>query len=168
MKKLKPIIKTIKIKLCPKCNSELVKARPGYKCLECCYSWARPQKTDKQKLINKCDDLFSLIVRALGYCEVCHRSDIQLNGHHIKTRSIMILRYDFRNGCCLCVNCHEFSKDSVKNNPAKFLRWIQEHRPDDLKYVESKSELIAHYTILDYQEIYKELKAKLNEIQDSY
>ncbi len=165
MKKLKPITKTIKIKLCPNCEHELVKARPGYKCLECAYSWARPQKTDKQKLIDKCDDLFSLIIRSLGYCEVCHRSDIQLNGHHIKTRAIMILRYDFRNGVSLCVNHHELQRQSAHKDQEWFKNWLIQNRPEDLEYVESEKNIIAHYTVYQLQQIYQELKEEYAKLE---
>lgn len=158
MKKLKPIVKTIKIRLCPYCEHELIKARPGYKCLECGYEWARKEKTDKNKLIKKCDDLFSLIIRALGYCEVCHRSDIQLNAHHIKTRGIMILRYDFRNGVSLCVNHHDLQRQSAHKDQKWFEGWLLQYRSEDLEYVESKKNIIAHYTVSQLQEIYQRLK----------
>jgi len=121
------------------------------------------KKPSKRNLIKKCDELYSLIIRSIGYCEICGRTDIQLNGHHIIGRAVMILRYDFRNGCSLCVNCHEFAKDSVKNNPIKFLRWLQKYRADDLAYVESKSNIIAHYTVSDLQQIYQKLMKVWNE-----
>ncbi len=116
----------------------------------------------KKHLKAKCDILWASIIRSKGYCEVCGRSDVQLNAHHIIGRSVMILRYDLRNGCCLCVNCHEFSSQSVKNNPIKFMHWLEENRKDDLEYLESKSNQIAHYTIYDYEEIYKNLKEIAN------
>lgn len=123
------------------------------------------KKPSKSKLIKKCDILFSLIVRQLGYCEWCGRSDIQLNGHHVIGRAIMFLRYDRRNGCCLCVNCHEFSKTSVKNNPIKFLDWFKAVRPQDYEYIKSKSELIAHYSVEDLTDILKSLKEVYSEMQ---
>jgi hypothetical protein len=129
----------------------------------------KTKKPNKTSLKKKCDILYSLIIRSKGYCEVCNPSNrpssIQLNAHHIIGRGTMILRYDFRNGCCLCVNCHEFSRDSVKNNPIKFLRWMEKNRPDDLVYVESKSELIAHYSVENYQNILQHLKEVYSEMQ---
>lgn len=127
----------------------------------------KPKKPSKGKLIKKCDVIFSLIIRALGYCQWCGRSDIQLNNHHVVGRTIMILRYDKRNCCCLCANCHEFSKDSVKNNPIKFLEWFKATRPEDYDYIKSKSEIIAHYSIFQLQEIYQNLKETLNEIRQA-
>jgi hypothetical protein len=121
-------------------------------------------KVTKTSLIKKCDVLFSLIVRSKGYCEVCGRSDLQLNAHHIVGRSIMILRYDFRNACCLDASCHKFNKNSAHENSPWFMDWLKENRPDDLEYVKSKSNLIAHYTIEDYQEILIRLKAQLKEV----
>lgn len=125
----------------------------------------KTKKPTKTSLIKKCDVLYSLIIRVRGYCEVCGRSDIQLNAHHIVGRTNFMLRYDFRNGCCLCVNCHEFAKDSVKNNPIKFLRWLEQNRPDDLKYVESKANIIAHYSVEDLQMICKSLKEVYSGLQ---
>jgi len=122
------------------------------------------KKPSKSKLIKKCDVLFSLIIRKLGYCEWCGRCDIQLNNHHVIGRVVMILRYDKRNCCCLCVNCHEFSNGSVKNNPIKFLDWFKATRPEDYKYAKSKSNIIAQYTILDLQEIYQRLKEEYDKI----
>ncbi len=114
-------------------------------------------KTKKQ-LKKACDIAWSLAIRSKGYCEICGSNGYQLNAHHIIGRAVMILRFDIKNGVCLCVNCHEFSNDSVKNNPLKFINWLKQNRLDDLEYVENKAELIAHYTILDYERIYKELK----------
>ena len=112
----------------------------------------------KKTLKKSCETAWASIVRSKGYCEVCHAENIPLNAHHIIGRGCIILRYDFRNSCCLCVNCHEFSRDSVKNNPIKFLDWFKETRPEDYDYIKSKSNQIAHYTILDLQEILKNLK----------
>lgn len=120
----------------------------------------------KKNLKKQCDGLFSKIIRSKGYCEYCGRSDLTLNCHHIIGRINHALRFDIRNGCCLCVNCHEFSKDSVKNNSPKFIEWLQINRPKDLEYIKSKSNEIAHYTILDYELIYKKLKEEYGRIQE--
>jgi hypothetical protein len=42
---------------------------------------------------------------------------------------------------------------------------MKENRPDDLDYINSKSNLIAHYTLDDLQQIYQRLKEEYNEIQ---
>jgi len=158
----KPLTK--KIKICPECGTPLIKARIGFKC-NCGYTWARAKKTDKAKLIKACDDLYSLIIRSLGHCEVCRRSDIQLNAHHIKTRAIMILRYDFKNGVSLCVNHHDLQRQSAHKAQEWFKAWLIEHRPEDLAYVESKSNIIAHYSVGDLQVIYQRLKERYDELQ---
>ena len=165
-KKLKPIVKTVKIRLCPYCELELTKARPGYECLDCGYNWARPGKTDKQKLIKACDEIFSLIIRSIGHCEVCGREDIQLNAHHIKSRAIMILRYDLRNGVSLCVSYHDLQKESAHKDQEWFKGWLLEHRPDDLDYVESKKNEVAHYSVKDLQGILSRLKETYRGLND--
>ena len=108
-------------------------------------------KTKKKSLIKKCDDILSLIIRSNGYCEVCGKSSYicQLHAHHIVTRKIMVLRYDLRNLVCLCAGCHKLNKFSAHENSLWFIDWLTEHRPEDLEYVKSKSNSIAHYTEAD-------------------
>lgn len=56
---------------------------------------------------NKCDKLFSEIIRAQGYCENCHdREDLQCA--HIVSRSYKRTRCYPPNAFCLCAGCHMY------------------------------------------------------------
>jgi hypothetical protein len=118
------------------------------------------KKVSKTNLKKKCDALWSQIVRSRGACEVCG-NPYNLNAHHIAGRSIYILRFDLRNGACLCAGHHKFFNLSAHENSPWFTKWMQANRPDDLEYINFKSEIIAHYTIFDYEKILSELKEKL-------
>ena len=121
-------------------------------------------KRTKTSLRKECDKLWSLIVRAKVACEVCG-SPYYLNAHHIVGRSIYILRFDLRNGACLCVGHHKWNNLSAHENSPWFTKWMQQNRPDDLDYINSKSEIIAHYTLSDYEQIYQRLKEAYDEIR---
>jgi len=127
----------------------------------------KSKKPSKARIKKKCDDLFSLIIRVKGYCEWCGRSDIQLNAHHSIGRGVEILRYDPRNMCCLCVNCHEFATlHSVKNDGQSYWEWFKSVRPEDYDYIKSEKYKTIQRRIADYQELYQELKEAINEIQE--
>jgi len=68
----------------------------------------------------KADDLWSLIVRSVGHCEICGREGQLtkegkpvkgLNAHHLIGRSNLKYRHDLNNGICLCVRCHKWSTE---------------------------------------------------------
>ena len=73
-------------------------------------------------------------------CEHCGRNNNtlnalgkrwQLHSHHILTRrAYPNMKYDLDNGCCLCVNCHEFGKWSAKNTPIEFIEWLCSYKQD--------------------------------------
>jgi len=111
------------------------------------------------KLIRtKLDKLWSeLVKKQAGYkCEICGK-DTQLNSHHIISRSNNTLRWDLRNGCCLCVSCHKFSRNSAHNDPIFFMSWLIANRLDDYNYLsDKKNESFKK----NYDEILKTLEVK--------
>jgi hypothetical protein len=129
-------------------------------------------KLSKKNLKDKCDRLYSLIIRSRGYCEYCHnRIDLPvfLNAHHVIGRINYLLRWDLRNGCCLCVGCHRFNKNSAHENPLAFMEWFKSTRPEDYEYLrDPKWQQSKTWYISDYEKIYQDLKTKYNEIQSQY
>jgi hypothetical protein len=116
----------------------------------------------KTKIRNKIDKLWSGIVRSLGNCQVCGKSDY-LNAHHIIGRTDLRTRWDLRNGICLCSGCHTMNNQSAHNNPLWFMEWMREHRGEDFIYLHEKmKESPRPYSVLDYLEIEKELKSRLS------
>lgn len=51
------------------------------------------------------DKWFSLIVRSIGYCQCCGRTDM-LQCAHIVSRRYLGVRWAFDNAMCLCAACH--------------------------------------------------------------
>jgi hypothetical protein len=113
----------------------------------------------KKSNINKLDKLWSEKVREYGMCEKCRKLS-PLNAHHFYSRSIRAVRWDVKNGFCLCVGCHTFSsKFSAHKTPAEFVEWAIERRGeewyDDLKVRKNKT---VKYTDDDVSTLIKELK----------
>jgi len=128
------------------------------------------RKLSKTSLKKKCDTIYSLIIRSKGCCEYCGRRldfKVFLNAHHVIGRVNYLLRWDLRNGCCLCVGCHKFNKNSAHENPLGFMEWFKSVRPEDYKYLKNpKWNETKTFTIFDYQQIYGYLKRVWNEIQN--
>lgn len=94
------------------------------------------KKPKRSTLKNKCDALYRKIIHAKIYCEKC--GNFGTDTHHVIGRGNYNLRWDIRNGCLLCASCHEFDKNSAKNNPLDFAKWFETTRPDDYDYLMSK------------------------------
>lgn len=60
---------------------------------------------------------------------------VVMNAHHIITRDNPALRYEFRNGCCLCRYCHKFSRTGAHRGSIVFNEWFRETRPEDYYYL---------------------------------
>ncbi len=123
------------------------------------------KKLSKKKLKEKLDNIWAQIIKSKGYCEVCHSSN-NLNAHHVVGRINYGLRWDLRNGCCLCPGCHMFSsKTSAHNNPIWFLEHFKFHRPDDYEYLLKTKNKIKTFSIFDYQEILNNLKEEYEKLE---
>lgn len=83
-------------------------------------------KKDIRKALDKeCLSIWGKIVRTRDRhtCRLCGRRGNQ--PHHIYTKSIHSLRFDSKNGICLCSNHHTLSKDiSGHKAPYEFRQWL--------------------------------------------
>lgn len=78
---------------------------------------------------NRCDRLFSLIVRQLDHCEHCGEDGhiVQLQCAHWISRRYSWTRTDFDNAFCLCAACHRWFTD----HPTEWGRWATGQRGED-------------------------------------
>ena len=100
-------------------------------------------KAYKEKVIKKLKKkllkLWSIKVkeRAGNRCEVdgCSTGNA-LNSHHIETFQLHSeLRYEIRNGLCLCQSHHKFSSDSAHKSFLFVYRLMLQKHPEDLQYL---------------------------------
>ena len=76
----------------------------------------------------KCDILWSQIVRSVGRCQYCGKTE-NLHAHHIFGRTNKAVRWDLENGVCLCAGCHKFSRVfSAHETPTEFTIWLYEKK----------------------------------------
>lgn len=121
------------------------------------------KKGEKTKLKEKCDKLWSEIIKTGGNCEVC--GEPVRDAHHFIGRINTSTRWDLRNGVRLCFMHHTGGRISAHNDSVWFTDWFRENRPEDYEYLNKKKNEVKTWYLSDYEQIYKELKEKLNEIQ---
>lgn len=110
-----------------------------------------PKKPSRTTLGNKLDKAWSKVILSKGKCEMCSKTE-SLNPHHIEGRKNYRLRWDVRNGCCLCAGCHVFRKDSAHQSPENFHYWLEENRWEDLQYIMCVRNEIKKWTLDEMQE----------------
>ena len=85
----------------------------------------------------KCDKLWAIIVRSIGHCEVCGKTE-NLNAHHLIGRGNYKYRYDLDNGLCLCVGHHMFNRDisahASMESIVGLLEWLQDNKPEQYRW----------------------------------
>ena len=96
--------------------------------------------TKQQK--KKLDSLWSTRIRSKGRCEVCGK-DGYLNAHHIVGRRNRALRWDLRNGVCLCPGCHTFKTESAHQDLIWFNDWLKNNKAEDIDYLREKKNEIC-------------------------
>ena len=75
--------------------------------------------------------------RSNDRCEVCG-SEGKNDAHHVQPRQICSgLRFDPRNGVCLCPSHHKYGHQSAHKGMLWFVDWFKNHRPDDYAFVMS-------------------------------
>ena len=117
------------------------------------------KKLNKKHIKKEMSNLWSLIIRSKGYCEICLNPFGRLNAHHIIGKRNYNLRWDLRNGLCCCVNCHKLSDGSIHDNPITFIKWFKAARPDDYEYLDNdKWNIKVKRKLSDYINIYNNLK----------
>jgi len=99
----------------------------------------------------KLDKAWSENVRSYGRCEVCGRTGL-LNAHHIFGRRNRTLRWELRNGVCLCFSHHKGQPQSAHEDPEWFREWLLENRTEDYLYLVKKKNEITKWTKPDKEE----------------
>lgn len=70
----------------------------------CCKTAPKTAKAAR----SHCDRLFSHLIRSVGYCERCGRTDVKLETSHWISRRFSNTRCDPDNAFCLCSACHRW------------------------------------------------------------
>lgn len=86
---------------------------------------ALDKRARRKKLIRECDALFReyIYIRDKKTCQRCG-STTAPNCAHFYSRSIKVLRWDYRNSCVLCAGCHiHFAHEQ----PAEFSEWYKKY-----------------------------------------
>ena len=120
------------------------------------------RKVSKATLGNKLDEAWSRAILSKGVCEVCGETQF-LNPHHIEGRRNLRLRWDLRNGVCLCSGCHIFRKDSAHQSPEWFHFWLEENRWEDLQYIMCHRGEVKKWTLEEMLEQLDKLNEDFNE-----
>jgi hypothetical protein len=121
---------------------------------------------NKSQLGKKLDEAWSLAVKKrAGYkCEVCGIGESgHLNSHHIVGRRNRMVRWDVRDGVCLCVKHHRFGIESAHEDPLWFREWLEENRWEDYAYLYTVKNQIKKWTLEDMEKQLEELNKIINE-----
>jgi hypothetical protein len=134
--------------------------------------------SSKKTIRNKCDTAWAELIKikAGGRCEVCGTPTTKkaiknkcysLNSHHVVGRGNLNLRWDIRNGACLCVRHHKFGIYSAHENPIWFINWFKTHRPEDYEYLQNPEfNKFKTWYISDYEKILFELEKELGKLKE--
>ena len=85
------------------------------------------KKYGSQKWQRLADDEWGRVIREVGHCEWCERTDKTLNAHHIINRTNFAYRHLVENGVCLCVDCHT-GRRSAHSDLSTFYQWLIKER----------------------------------------
>jgi hypothetical protein len=96
------------------------------------------KKPSRAAATRKCDELFSKIVRSVGYCVNCGSTSF-LQCAHGFSRGYFATRWDDRNAFSFCRVCHVF----YTHRPLEWDDWLHERWGDDL-YDEIKALSLTH------------------------
>lgn len=100
------------------------------------------------------------VKKRAGYkCEVCGIGESgHLNSHHIVGRRNRMVRWDVRDGVCLCVKHHRFGIESAHEDPLWFREWLEDKRWEDYAYLYTIKNQIKKWTLEDMEKQLEELK----------
>lgn len=121
-----------------------------------------PKKPSVKTLRNKADRLWSLAIRQRdGQCRRCGRGsgEVTLQAAHVISRSYKAVRWDLRNGICLCLGCHHWNH----HQPVEFSWWVQDLIGKEL-YESLRKEALAYVgrvKKIDLEEVIAELETKV-------
>ena len=102
-------------------------------------------KREELKIQKEKDTEWAKQIKIMGgyECAICGNT-FGLNSHHLIPREIKEFRHDLKNGLCLCINHHKFSrKISAHNNPFNFILWLAKYKPEMYYETYRKSVLLA-------------------------
>ena len=113
-------------------------------------------KTERKKLIDRCDDEARRIARerAGGHCGYCEMFYSDLHDHHIFSRRHFSVRWDLDNHIMLCPICHEYAH----NYPEEFLAWVWLQMGFIFDGLRVKAQVIVHYKNWQLVEILEGLR----------
>jgi hypothetical protein len=119
----------------------------------------KPKKRNPIKTLeNKCDKIFSLVVRKRGYCQWpgCHKLE-GLQCSHIHSRTKMSVRWDLNNALCLCCGCHKYRWHLHPIDAAEVAKnYLGEYEYNALNI--RARQLKCDYTVEDLKAIYEHLE----------
>lgn len=113
-----------------------------------------PKKRTIKSVKTSCDKLVSQIIRSLGHCERCGKTD-GLQAAHFITRSNHTLRWDLDNLICLCAGCHLFW---AHKEIQEFVEWFAHRYPTRYTRLMREKNELTQRTLVDYEELEAELK----------
>ena len=103
----------------------------------------KAQEKELKLLKRKCLKLWSEKVkdRAGRKCEICGKKRKKwLNAHHVEDSILnKFLKFDVRNGTCLCPKCHKFGQHSAHKSFCTMFTFMSKKRMADFEY------LLSHY-----------------------
>ena len=73
------------------------------------------------------------------------------------------VRWDIRDGVCLCVKHHRFGIESAHEDPLWFREWLEDKRWEDYAYLYTVKNQIKKWTLEDMEEQLEELNNIINE-----
>lgn len=119
------------------------------------------KEKQRKKLIKKCDELVSLIVRKRdGKCVVCGSTQNLTCGHLI-TRNCKIIRWELTNNNCQCRSCnftHEF-------RPERYTSWwVNKYGLDAYNELVRLSNQTKKWTVFELEDLKKNLESILGEL----
>lgn len=86
-------------------------------------------------------------------CELCGKYGD--NPHHIVGKKNYRLRYDLRNGCCLCSGCHTFRRNSAHQDPLGMYEYMVDYREEDWDYLITVRNHIKKWSAIEQEELLK-------------
>ena len=109
--------------------------------------------------------------RAGNKCEVCATEGKvtggKLDPHHVVGKRNRRLRYDVRNGVCLCPKHHTLGNESAhQDGTVWFDNWMLDYRPDDRDYLNEVRGEIKKWTLPEMEEHLVKLRKLLDDLPE--
>lgn len=120
----------------------------------------KPKKPTRIQLRKKCDVLHGKIIRSLGYCQRCGKTQ-NLQRAHIFSRGYRTIEFDDRNTLCLDVGCHHWGHMHPIEWEAFCRQTIGDAAYEDLR------RLALTHQPPDYEILLPELQKRWSEISET-